>query len=323
MNYEENLLDPTAKEYLANSNALASTPFDRLKLLNPKAIELYMENGIDISKEFLQIAVCNQHLNGGISGDIWWETNIKHLFAIGETNGSHGIHRPGGSALNSGQVGGLRAAQKIGNVYIKSETPTRHEFIHLIGPELALIIKNILSALFKKSLMNIDQMTPSQFWEKIQDRMSKFGGIIRPLKDLFEEGKQVINQIYNLNTILILQNNQEIIEFLRIQDALLTQHYILESILNFHESNGKSRGSYLILRDTLNESFNETYIIPPGDLKQFKFVISDNILKDKIQTIQTHTGIIKFEWEKVRDIPNEFGWFENVWKDFTDGTIFQ
>ena len=153
--------------------------------------------------------------------------------------------------------------------------------------------------------------------------MSKFGGIIRPSKDLFEEGTQIIKQIYNLNTILILQNNQEIIEYLRIRDALLTQQYVLESILNFHESNGQSRGSYLILRDTLNESFNETYVIPPGDLKQFKFIRSNNILKDKIQTIQSQAGIIKFEWEKVRDIPNEFGWFENVWKDFTDGTIFQ
>ena len=322
-NYEESLLDPITKEYLSNSNALASTPLERLKLLNPKAIELYIENGIDLSKEFLQIAVCNQHLNGGISGDIWWETNIKHLFAIGETNGSHGIHRPGGSALNSGQVGGLRASQKIGNVYMKTETLNRDAFLQLIAPELGFIIKDINSAIFKKSLMNIDQMTPPQFWEKIQERMSKFGGIIRPSKDLFEEGTQIIKQIYNLNTILILQNNQEIIEYLRIRDALLTQQYVLESILNFHESNGQSRGSYLILRDTLNESFNETYVIPPGDLKQFKFIRSNNILKDKIQTIQSQAGIIKFEWEKVRDIPNEFGWFENVWKDFTDGTIFQ
>ena len=152
--------------------------------------------------------------------------------------------------------------------------------------------------------------------------MSKFGGIIRPLKDFFEEGKEIIKQIYNLKNILILRNNKEIIEYLRIRDALLTQQYILESILNYHESNGKSRGSYLILRDSLKEPLNERYIIPPGELKQFKFITSNNILEDKIQTIQYKAGIITFEWEKVRDIPNEFGWFENVWKDFSNGKIF-
>jgi hypothetical protein len=41
-------------------------------------------------------------------GNHWWESvNLKHLFPVGEVNGSHGVYRPGGSALNSGQVGGL------------------------------------------------------------------------------------------------------------------------------------------------------------------------------------------------------------------------
>ncbi|MGQ4875817.1 MAG: FAD-binding protein, partial [Promethearchaeia archaeon] len=106
--YNEELLDKIAKEYLKNSNALGNTPFERLEKLNPKAIEIYRKNGIFLDKDPLEIAICNQHMNGGVSADIWWETNIKHLFVIGEANGSHGIHRPGGAALNSGQVGGLR-----------------------------------------------------------------------------------------------------------------------------------------------------------------------------------------------------------------------
>jgi len=322
LNYEENLLDPTAKLYLTNSNALSSTPIERLKKLNIQAIELYQNKGIDITKEPLEIAVCNQHMNGGITGDIWWETSIKHLFAIGEANGSHGIHRPGGAALNSGQVWGLRAAQKIGHVYAKLEPLNKIEFLRIIESELISIINNIKSALFKKPIMNLEQMTPAQFWEQIQDRMSKFGGIIRPLKGLFDEGKEIIKQIYNLKTILILKNNKEIVDYLRIRDALLTQQYILESIINYHESNGKSRGSSLILRETLKESLNERFIIPPGDLKQFKFITNDINLEDKIQTISSPAEIITCEWENVRDIPNEFGWFENVWKDFSNGRIF-
>lgn len=52
-----------------------------------------------------------------LKADIWWESNLKHLFPVGEVNGSHGVYRPGGSALNSGQVGSLRAAQYISRNY--------------------------------------------------------------------------------------------------------------------------------------------------------------------------------------------------------------
>ncbi|MFX0072603.1 MAG: FAD-binding protein, partial [Candidatus Hermodarchaeota archaeon] len=321
--YDENLLDSTVKEYLTNSNALASTPIERLEKLNPIAIELYHEKGIDITKEPLQIAVCNQHLNGGISGDEWWETNIKHLFAIGEVNGSHGIHRPGGAALNSGQVGGLRVAQKIGHIYTESQLIDKQNFLKIANLELNDIINSINTIFSKKPSVNINQMTPSQLWEQIQDRMSKYGGIIRGIKGLFEESKKIIKELYNLKNILTLDNNSEIIEYFRIKDALLTQQYILDSILNYHESKGKSRGSYLIIRDQLIDSLNEKFIIPPGDLAQFKFITSNINLKSKIQTINSHAGIINFNWEKVRKIPTEIGWFENVWKKFLEDKIFR
>ena len=57
------------------------------------------------------------HNNGGLKGDIWWESNIKHLFPVGEVNGTLGVYRPGGSALNSTQVGSFRAAQYIAANY--------------------------------------------------------------------------------------------------------------------------------------------------------------------------------------------------------------
>ena len=86
--------------------------------MNPGAIELYRDHGIDIVREPLEIAVCAQHNNGGIAGNHWWESlNIKHLFPVGEVNGSHGVYRPGGSALNSGQVAGFRAAEYIAARY--------------------------------------------------------------------------------------------------------------------------------------------------------------------------------------------------------------
>jgi succinate dehydrogenase/fumarate reductase flavoprotein subunit len=111
-------LSEEARTYLTRSEALLATPIARLEKMNPGAIALYLDHGIDIRAEPLEIAVCAQHNNGGLAATLWWESvNLKHLFPVGEVNGSHGIYRPGGSALNSGQVAGFRAAEYIANRY--------------------------------------------------------------------------------------------------------------------------------------------------------------------------------------------------------------
>gem|GEM_PF-17795 len=109
--------------YLKNSNALFGKPIDRLARMNPPAIQLYQNNGIDLYTEMLEIAVCAQHNNGGLLGNIWSESNLRHFFPVGEANGVFGIYRPGGSALNSTQVSSLRAAQYIAAHYTNSPLP--------------------------------------------------------------------------------------------------------------------------------------------------------------------------------------------------------
>lgn len=111
--YDFDKLSDTAQEYLTKTGATGQTPFDRLKVMNAKAIELYRSHGIDIETEYLQIAVCAQHNNGGVRIDNNYQTNIDGLFAVGEVAGVFGITRQGGTALNSTQVGGLMAARCI------------------------------------------------------------------------------------------------------------------------------------------------------------------------------------------------------------------
>lgn len=106
-------LSKEAYEYLDKAGATFGTPIDRLKKMNAPAIELYKSKGVDLYTEYLSIALCAQHNNGGIAVDAWWQTSLRGLFAVGECAGTHGITRPGGSALNAGQVGSLRAAQYI------------------------------------------------------------------------------------------------------------------------------------------------------------------------------------------------------------------
>lgn len=108
----DSLLDE-AKTYLESTGAVADTPIERLKILNSKAIDVYSRQGIDISNQKLRIAVCAQHNNGGIYTDNNYQTDIEGLYVIGEAAGSFGLTRPGGSALNDTQVGGLVCAKHI------------------------------------------------------------------------------------------------------------------------------------------------------------------------------------------------------------------
>lgn len=105
--FDFSLLNAVSSEYLKKADALGDTPIERLIQLNPKAYKLYLNNGIDLKKEYLETGVCAQHNNGGIGVDAHGETNIKGLFCAGEASGRFGVYRPGGAALNDTQVGAL------------------------------------------------------------------------------------------------------------------------------------------------------------------------------------------------------------------------
>lgn len=111
--FDFSVLSDTAKNYLQSAGACGNTPFERLNKLNPQAVDFFKKKGVDLSKEPLEIAVCAQHINGGADVDLHWQTSVENLFAVGETAGTFGIYRPGGSALNSTQVGALRASEYI------------------------------------------------------------------------------------------------------------------------------------------------------------------------------------------------------------------
>ncbi len=308
-------LHPMAKDYLSRSNALGDAPIERLRNLNEQAIKVYDKHNIDLSTEPLEIAVCNQHLNGGITCDLRWEsTTVKHLFAIGEINGSHGIHRPGGAALNAGQVGGLRVSQKIAFSEYRDQIIESEHFQKYLKSEL-IDLKEKFKILLENAPSE-NNLTPLTLLDQIQKRMSKYATIIRPLKDLESEIELIQRQLKNIIYLIALETQTQIIDFYRTKDALFTQLCFLKAILNYHHSNGRSRGSYLILRDKLQDSFSEMHILPPGSLKDYKFIYNNLDLSKKIQTLQWKDGQLLIKWEDVREIPTEFGWFENVWKEF-------
>ncbi|MGB7976595.1 MAG: FAD-binding protein, partial [Roseiarcus sp.] len=84
-------LDPDVRTYLGNAGALLERPLDRLSKMNPLSIELYKRYKYDITREPLEFAVNNQHMNGGLAVDAWGATSLDGCYAVGEAAGTHGV----------------------------------------------------------------------------------------------------------------------------------------------------------------------------------------------------------------------------------------
>ena len=300
-------LSKEAFHYLKRSNALQKTPYDRLEHMNRESIELYAEHGIDL-KEPLEAAVCFQHNNGGLAVNTWWESNLGHLFVIGEAAGTHGI-RPGGSALNSGQVGGIRAAQYISNVY--------KEFSDAKAKEISAVnaVKQLYKFMDKSNAMSNASLR--QIKKAIQKRMSKSAAFMRSeheVKQALSEAKEVLNKIKNngLNA-----NTSELPLAFEVYHLALTSLCFLESISDYIENSGGSRGSFVII-----DSGSKSRVkCKKGEL--FKYMEENIFLKNKIQYISYNKDRLNISYENVRPLPEDDSWYETTWVDWKKKNIFK
>ncbi len=295
----------TAMEYLEKSGARGDTPLERLEKLNPDAVDLFKSHGIDLSKEPLEIDVCAQHNNGGLSGDIWWESvNLKRLFPVGEVNGTHGIYRPGGSALNSGQVGAIRAARRIAVYGSTSNIDIQESLYPAI--EGAKYIHNLIT----KALSNREsEESPENIRIRIQKRMTESGGFVRSFEGI---GKAVSESEHEIITFprQKLKNRWQIPLFLKNRHMVIAHFCYLSAIQEYLKSGGGSRGSYIVLDPDgipIHPELKPEWTMLPENrkLKEFiQLVVFDSEIK-------THTDLIK-----VREIPYEEFWFETVWDEY-------
>ncbi|MBD3227607.1 MAG: FAD-binding protein [Candidatus Lokiarchaeota archaeon] len=318
------LLDATAKEYLEKSNAFQEIPNIRLSHLNQKAIEIYKMNGINLWTEPLEISVCAQHCNGGVTGNIWWETNISRLFTIGELNGSHGVHRPGGAALNSGQVAGIRVSEKI--VYGKWTSDIRgSEFIAIAEKKKEKWIK-LFADLMRNNGKNLADI--SGLINRLQKKMMKSGSYIRDLNKIEEHLVKLKKIRKKIKETVLIENNRDIVNVWRLLDLIICQSTFLTYMKHYLIKNGGSRGSYIVVSNR-----EENAIIPHPLLKNYKVKpqnhkLDEELLEIKLKKAEFDVTDIDLEldystkWVKRRPIPKTKDWFETIWQKFDDREIF-
>lgn len=229
-------LSNECREYLYNCGAVHTSPISRLRKINSEAVELFKSKGVDISAQLLEIALCAQHHNGGISVDANWETAVSGLYAVGECAGTFGAARPGGAALNSAQVGSMRAAQHI--VYTKPQT------------EPHILLKNF------EMKFNETPENHLELREKFAEKLSRFASVKRD-RDRLEEIQ------IELKPAIKMLGNPDTAEGQKTLDLLITDEIILSAMRLSAENDG-SRGSALVLGDGGELVLDIEYLPPTG-----------------------------------------------------------
>ncbi|MEH7746596.1 FAD-binding protein [Neobacillus drentensis] len=304
-------LEPEAYQYLEKSGVLFGTPIERLEKMNKLAIEFYQSKGIDLYTEPLEIAVCSQHNNGGLKGNIWWESNIKHLFPVGEVNGTHGIYRPGGSSLNSGQVGGYRAAQFIATNYNSSPKKIA-EFVDEADDQISELFGYYQSV---SNRVNANSTFGEEIRAQIQTNMTLSGSHIRELSSVSDALEKAESLYKQFDENLEIRSRSEILGSIQNKMLLVTQIAYLSSIKKYLEEGGGSRGSYIVLDP-------EGVQIHPKLDEKWKIKHENSSLRDKIiETSLTPAGRFQSRLVPVRPIPEDNEWFENVWNQYLQGEI--
>ena len=292
---------PEAREYLERAGACFGTPIERLAHMNQPAIDFYRDKGVDLAAEPLEIALCAQHNNGGIGIDCWWQTNVKGLFAVGEAAASHGVYRPGGTALNAGQVGSTRAAQYIA-ARCQGDAPDN---FGLAAAE-ALTEMGALADGCKAETGNVRAL-----WKQAAEEMSRCGAAIRDPAQIKAYCEAVERQLANFGTTAKAVDHTELAMVYRLRDMLLSQRAYLTAMTDYTAHGGKSRGSALYT--DLTGGIKPFTQLPDT----FTFAL-DETEAPLIQELWYENGTCKADWRAPRPIPEDDDFFENVWRSYRE-----
>ncbi len=297
---------PIAREYLQNSQAYGETPLERLMLLNPAAVSLYEEHHVDLASEPLEIAVCAQHNNGGLAADIWWEsTTVSHLYPIGELNGSHGVSRPGGSALNAGQVGAKRASQLILH-RMQTEAPFTAD-IDLICKDVQDFVNDIFPLVDDEACGSTNDVR-----DAIRVSMSACAG---PLRTQAQVRSCLEDSRLNLGSYRMKVPSCRLPALLKVRHMLIARYCYLAAILEYLEHGGGSRGSFLVA--------DPNGVIVHPLLPQYMMKPADSNMAACIQQLCLNNGIAEVGYVPCRPIPTDSFWFETVWAEYREGKIYR
>jgi len=307
-------IDADVSAYLRNNGATQARPIDRLRAMNPLSIELYARYKLDITKAPLRIGVNNQHMNGGLAVDTWGQTTLDGCYAVGEAAGTHGVTRPGGAALNAGQVLALRCARHI---------TARLSRDAALKPAPARRAIGMLAAELWRSVAAPDGLPVAEVRQEIQARMSDHAGFVCAAGDV----PQALEEARALNERIAAQGIRaesvaRLAEAVLWRQMAVASEAVLSALDEYIRAGGGSRGARAICSPS-GQNVPQTRL---GSLEEFRFVAE----RDEDRQVQLRvrrdlkTRRFTVTPRRIRPLDSMEGlYFEKNWPDFLTGEIYR
>ena len=295
-------LQKEAREYLEAAGALGRTPIERLHQLNEPAYQFYLDKKVDLEHERLEISLSAQHNNGGLAIDLWWQSNVSGIFPVGECAASHGVYRPGGSALNAGQVGSSRAVE-----YIAAKRTGGWDSSCSMDEEI-LWAENIIN---NSSSGTIDA---EDAYSNLRKRMSLYASCIRDIS-LLKKALAETEKDYEALKDVRVSSPGRIWLLFEYRNALIESRVYLSAMIDYALRKGGSRGSAIY-------SDEKGSVQPKALDERFRFSLENEDSPD-IQEIKLDGNSVSITYRQPRPIPQDDGFFENVWARYRkDGCVY-
>jgi succinate dehydrogenase / fumarate reductase flavoprotein subunit len=301
-------LDADVRAYLENNDALLGLPIERLAKMNPLSIELYRRYKKDITRDPLEFAVNNQHMNGGIAVDIWARSSLEGCYAIGEAAGTHGVTRPGGAALNAGQVMGQRCAEHIHAC--KRTAPGDC----LPTDMIRAAIQDIASCLRDDGLDWRDVAL------EVQARMSDDAGFIcsaKGVRNALAAARRLNGDIRSRGLRPDRADQAE--RCVQWRQMAFASEAVLTALDAYLSRDGGSRGA----RAICDPDGSDVPITRAGPLEAFRFRTERKQDRAEKIAIRFENGAFKCSFQRIRRHDHsQAAYFERDWAEFLTGAIY-
>ncbi len=216
---------------------ISHRPSDFIKNRFPNIYKTCLKFGIDITKEPIPVVPAAHYMCGGVVTDVWGQTDLPGLFALGETacTGFHGANRLASNSLLEGLVMGYRAAKRALEL---------HEELK-VHPSVQVPPWDTGGAVDMEEAVLI-----SHNWDVIRRLMWNYVGIVRSSKRLrlaAQRLKPILEEINQHYWDYIITR-----DFLELRNLAMTAGLIIEAASMRRES----RGGHFILDHPEKDDWN-------------------------------------------------------------------
>ena len=272
------------------------------------------------------------------------------FFPVGEAGGAHGVYRPGGAALNSGQVGATRAAQFIAAQ--RADAPLADaEFTAAAAPVVNDAVA-LVAAASKRAADGVEDNTGTLL-TAVQELMSEKAGPVRSAQSIDEALVQVHEWLAAYGDLVTADatSRRSINRTFLVRDTLTAAYVYLSAMKNYVDHGGRSRGSVLYTDasgDLPTKGYGDDADVALDVPDIFRFTLDGGALDDVVQETALiapgetlaaseggdwspaverdgadEAGEPVFRWRPRRPIPEDDDFFENVWRDFREhGNVY-